>query len=453
MPDPNTMVLWTLVDPAYWIQCLSAAVFAYAVLGVQRGRPFRWLEALWKTAFLVASFVAIHVILSLLAFYFRFFAGIGTWLAYVGGVALFSLLFSKLEHNAKLITTVAVFSAIITVFELGGVMGRFLELTFPGFDSLYAKAACAFLLAAEGAVLCRFRIARYYISVHAVRLNVTACFVSALCVIVFDLFSVHVFERGGDAGLSALMAVILFALCLINTLCYLMSYALSREHTNVLSLTAENQMNKSAASLMAVTEENLAELHKIRHDIANQYAYMRALLDRGDYDGLRSYFDELTGTFSEPLVPMTDCGNYTLNLIFNMLGAKARRQGVTLDITAAPPHELPFSELDLVKLYTNIIDNAIEACVSEEIPDPVVTVTVNLAGEYLFTRVTNPTKKENSYLLSGLPTTKGAPRGHGLGTGIVKSIIKKNNGSISYSIEDGRFIAEFLLCLKEAAHE
>lgn len=450
---PNVVIWWTLSDPAYWIQCLSAAAFAYAVLGFQRDRPFRWLKALGEIGFLVVTFVSIHVILSLLTFYFRFFAGVGTWLAYVGGVALFSLLFSRLERNARLIITVAVFSAIITVFELGGVMGRFLEYTFPGFNSLYAKTACALLLAAEGAVLCRFRIARYYISVHAVRLNVSACTVSVLCVIVFDLFTVHVFERGGDAGLSALMAVILFALCLINTLCYLMSYALSREHTNVLSLTAENQMNKSAASLMAVTEENLAELHKIRHDIANQYAYMRALLDREDYSGLRSYFEELTGTFSEPLVPMTDCGNYTLDLIFNMLGAKARRQGVKLDITAAPPHELPFSELDLVKLYSNIIDNAIEACVAEQIPDPVVTVTVNLAGEYLFTRVTNPTRKEKSYLLSGLLSTKGAARGHGLGTGIVKSIIKKNNGSISYSIEDGVFIAEFLLCLKESAHE
>ena len=268
---------------------------------------------------------------------------------------------------------------------------------------------------------------------------------------VFDMFTVHVFARGGDAAISALMSVILTALFLINGMCYLMTYHLSREYTGVMDLTAENQMNKSAASLMAVTEENLSELHKIRHDIQNQYAYMRALMDSGDLAGLRSYFDELTSSFARPLGAAEDYGNHAMNLIFHMEDTKARSQGVRLDIRAAVPRELPFSDLDLVKLYTNVTDNAIEACVAEGAAAPAVEISVSVLGQYLFTRVSNPTAKQRSFLAAGAPTTKEDERVHGKGISIVRGIVQKYGGTIRYAIEEGRFIVEFMLCLEEGS--
>ena len=97
---------------------------------------------------------------------------------------------------------------------------------------------------------------------------------------------------------------------------------------------------------------------------------MQAMLAEKDYSGLEDYFAELTGTFAEPLVPFVDCGNHALDLIFNMENAKAQDVGVRLDIKAAPPHTLQISDLDLCKLYTNVIDNAIEACVAEKLRMP-----------------------------------------------------------------------------------
>lgn len=447
------MMLGTMADPAYWAQVLCAAVFCCAALGFRTGDWKRPAVPIGRTALIALMFLSVHLLLSVLALRFRLLAGVGTWLAYFGGVAAFAAFFSTYEKNARLVISSVVFSAIITVFEMGGVWGRLLEYLIPGFDSLYAKLAACPLLFASGWLLRKRRISRYDVSVHAARLNLTACAVSALSVVVFDVFTVHVFEHGGDAGVSGLMSVILPALYLLNMVCYLMTYQLSREYTSVIDLTAERQMDKSAASLMAVTEGNLAELHKIRHDIENQYSYMRAMIDSGDYSGLRGYIDELTGTFSKPLVPMLDCGNHTMNLIFNMLDAKAKESRVGLDVKAVISPELPFSELDLVKLYTNVVDNAIEACAAEAPADPMVTVTMNMAGEYLFTRVVNPTKKRADFLTSGVPTTKADSRAHGKGMGIARGIVKKYGGCIRYLIENGQFITEFMLCLKEAPNE
>ena len=442
-------IFFGLAHPTYWLQCVCAAVFSYMVLDSSReDQDIHWCR-MGKVLLLVLLFLSIHVGLSVLTLTYRFLAGVGTWLAYMGGVVIYTLTVSPDDIKSRMVNAAAASSIIITVFELGAVVGGFISLFCPGFDSIYTKSVGCAVLLATGWVMSKHRVSKYYVSPHAAQLNLVACTVSAVCVMVYDLCLVHVFHMQWDPGVTGLMSVILLALFVVDTVCYFMTYHLSREYTNVINLTAENQMNKSAESLMAVTEENLTEMHKIRHDIQNQYVYMRTMLDSGDLDGLRSYFDELTSTFAAPLGSMEDYGNHTMNLIFHMESTKARNLGVEMDIKAVMPHQLPFSDLDLVKLYTNVMDNAIEACVAENRKAPVISVTVNVVGEYLFTRIKNPTEKKVSFLESGVTTTKGDTRVHGKGMSIVRGIVMKYDGSIRYAIENGEFIVEFMLCLKE----
>lgn len=445
-----SIILFSLGHPTYWIQCVSAAIFSYMVLDNDRDdwhHPFRLVG---KIVVLMLLFIAIHLGLSALTLMFRFLAGVGTWMAYMGGVLIYACLVPKDDMKARMVSSAAASSLIITVFELGAVFGGFVSMLVPGFDSIVTKTVCSVLLLVLGYFMGRYRVNDYYVSPHAAQLNLVACTVSAACVMVYDLCLVHVFHMRWDLGMAGLMSVVLLALLIIDTVCYFMTYYMSREHTNVIHLTAENQMNKSAESLMAVTEENLSEIHKIRHDIRNQYAYMRTMLDSGDVEGLRSYFDELTSTFAAPLGSMEDYGNHTMNLIFHMEATKARNAGVEMEIKALVPHDLPFKDRDLVKLYTNVIDNAIEACVAENHENATVSMTVNVVGEYLFSRVQNPTSKKGSFLESGITTTKGDTRVHGKGMSIVQSIVQKYDGSIRYAIENGEFIVEFMICLEEA---
>ena len=447
-PSITQITLMTMRDVAYWAQCVCAAIFTYMLLGKRKDG---WMTPV-RLLIVMGVFSAIHVVLSLLSAKFRYLAGIGTWLSYVGGVIFFALAFCRYEAKARVVSAAAALSIIITLFELGAVLGRFLEFRIPGFNSLYTKLAACALLSLTGWIMCRYRISRYYVSGPAMWLNMLSCVASSVSVMVYDFFSVHMFH-GGDPAVTALMSVVLFALFIIVAMCYFMSYHMSREYTMVMDLTAENQMNKSAESLMAVTEQNLEEFHKINHDIQNQYTYIRVLVEAGDHDGLCRYVEEMTSTFSEPLVSVLDCGNHVMNLIFNMVTTKARKMGVEMDIKAAPPHALPFSQLDLVKLYTNVLDNAMEACVAENIQTPVVTVGVSVVGEYLFTQIRNPTRKKRSFLDAGAVTTKGDGRVHGKGMSIVQGIVRKYGGSVRYDIRDGEFVVEFMLCLKEETYD
>ena len=451
--DFLSMFLKSISEVGYIVQVVSAAVFTYMVLDYQKQdfrRPWRFAG---KLLFLIVCFVGMNFVLSLLTTFMRPLAGFGTWIAYIVGVGLYVVAFCKYERKVKFLVGSMCFSTIILINELGSIFGMFLQQALESPISHFTRTMASLLLVPLALVILKNPVWKYYVNASAVTLVLVGNTLSAAIVIVYDMVRINVYGMSEPVVSMALMCGVMLVLYFRNTLGYLAIYRQCRDHSQVLDLEAAAQMDKSAESLMAVTEGNLNELHKIKHDIQNQYAYMQALLANKEYDALEDYFAEMTGTFADPLVPFVDCGNHALDLIFNMENAKAEDAGVRLEVKAAPPHKLPISDLDLCKLYTNVIDNAIEACVAEKPEDPLVRIDVSVAGDYLFTRVVNPTKKNKSFLIKGPVTTKTDSRMHGKGTSIVKDIVRKNKGTMKTRIEDGNFFVEFLLALKAEDQE
>ncbi|MBQ5986747.1 MAG: GHKL domain-containing protein [Clostridia bacterium] len=436
---------FTYGDWGYWAQTVLAAVFTYLLLSDGSGDRKRPLRIVLKLLFLIGAFVGLHLILMLLTYSVTFLAGVSVWAAYALGVILFSLLFCDYDKNARNVVCAACIAIIVIVDEFGVAFGMVLEKTIPGFSVSYMKAAADMLLVVSAWFIIRNPVWKYYLSFPAAMVSIVSNALSAILVGVYELFRIMVFGPEETVGMILLMSIVMIVLYLINSVSYQMIYRLSREQTQVLKLEAQTQIDKSASSLLAVTDSNLNELHKIRHDIQNQYAYMGMLLKNKSYDALESYFEELTGTFSQSIVPFIDCGNRVLDLIFNMEHAKAQEQGIELDVKAATPRTLPFRDVDLCNLFANLIDNALEACAQEQIPNARVQVTVSVRGDYLYSQITNPTRKDKSFLEKRIPTTKQDRRLHGKGISIAKAIVRYYNGQHAVRIENGMYVAEFLL--------
>lgn len=446
-PEPGMeSVLQVLLEPANLLGYVCASLFLWLVLGGWKELKTGPLTALGKLLLLFLILVTAQLGLSSLTLKVRALAGVGTWLSVLIAAVLYALLFCPYRRNPAIVTAAVAYTTVILVVEMGAVLGRTLAELIPGFNAAIPSYMANLLLVIMGFVILQHPIWKYFVSVHAVRLNLIAAFAATLVAELFDFYAVHFFERGGDAKITSFVSVTFFLLYWISFSIYIMTFHLTREQTRVLELTTDTEMNKGAKALMAVTEANLEEFHKINHDLKNQYAYMQVMLQKQDYEGLKKYFEELTSTFTDDLAPVVDCGNHALNVIFNMEMAKATNAGVRLDVKASPPHELPFRELELCKLYTNLIDNAIEACVREKAEQPEVKVLVTAMGDYLFTRISNPTKRTAVHRRTG-DTDKAEKRLHGKGRVIVKGIVKAYNGRIKERIEDGVYITEFMLDL------
>lgn len=434
-----------IVDVAYWFQvfCVSLLTVTALDVGIKKKRDI--IVGAGKVILLMLIFFVFNLFMFMVSKIYFYFAGIGTWFSFLGGILLYAALFCRYQNNAKMVTVFAVFSLTIIVLEFGAVMGNVLEVEVVGFDGMYTKTVADVLILLVAVVFRRRPVSRYEVSIYAARTNIICGILSALTVIITDLFMIHGFHAERFHPVRILIAIIFMILYVINIINYLMTYSLSKEQNTLLTIQAETQLSQSAERLLAVSDYNIAELRKINHDIKNQYAYMSVMLKKQEYEELNNYFEEMLGTFSAPLVPYVDCGNRVLNAILNLENAKAEESGVKFDYKIAVPQELPFSELDLCNLITNIMDNAIEACRTEAIENAIVVITMGIQGDYLFMRIENPTKKTNEIFKKPIITSKADKKLHGNGMQIVRQIVKKYNGHYKNSIEASRFLAEILL--------
>lgn len=288
---------------------------------------------------------------------------------------------------------------------------------------------------------------RYDIKTYEESLTgIFAGFQLAICVLILIITSVNKIRRF-DSTEFAFQTVVSCCLAFVELIFYFMSYTIVKEKAEHLELQAEKHLEQAEKELVAFSEKSLGDLRHIRHDIKNQYLIMKVMLEEERYEDLKSYFEEIGGAWIRPNSGI-DCGNRTISAVLNMELSKAEVAGVKLETRLFVPPELPFKNVDLSSLLSNLVDNAIEACLAEQIVDPYVIVTIVIKGDYFYFSVHNPTKKEkNKYSQLSLDSTKKDTKYHGYGTKIVNRIVDKYHGTICYDIVEHIFKVDGMLDL------
>ena len=126
--------------------------------------------------------------------------------------------------------------------------------------------------------------------------------------------------------------------------------------------------------------------------------------------------------------------------ILNSKLSLAMEKQIKVKAEAKIPVSLAISELDLCIIISNLLDNAIDACMELPAEDRLIRIYMDIKGNYLYFSLTNTAaglKKQN------FRTTKG--KGHGLGIARVDAVVKKYGGYITRASEDMAFSTEVLL--------
>lgn len=242
------------------------------------------------------------------------------------------------------------------------------------------------------------------------------------------------------AGVLCVFVIVLVSVFAIYTMC--------KEQSAIITLQAERHRLLGERELVRVTQINLEDLRCIRHDLKNQYAYMRLLLQGKKYEELEDYFEKMAEDIPVPPAYI-DCGNQVIDNILSMELAKAKHAGIKVEHQVIVPPELPFADDDLCSLLVNLMDNAIEECKrlrENGTEDVQLQINIHPHGSYLYIVCRNSTDKETlSYANNALKTTKGDSTLHGYGTRIVEKLAQRHNGNVAYSLKDGKFVAKVIM--------
>lgn len=366
-------------------------------------------------------------------------------LALLTVIVVYAAFFCRFHVRLKIITAGMLYAALacVTVY-----IAQFTQImNFPN-NFLLQLASVAFnlLSVVTTLIFVRFTLSKFIdIPGSCTALVLVSSASVAMSIFIYYILTTLVFNRfdmrHSGIAYSSMAGSIMYVMTLVT---YLLMYLICQRNERVLELQAEKKMAEADEQMLGITQKSLSDLRSIRHDIKNSYSYMALLLKNKQYAELGGYLESMCGEIQAPLA-VIDCGNRTITNILNMEKAKAELRGISLTAELNVPPVLPFKDTALCSVFSNLIDNAIEACERSGIAGAEIRVRVSILQEYLYIGVVNPLPAgaDEKEILK-LNSSKEDAAAHGYGTKIVRKIAEHYNGYVTYSVEKGRFIAEVM---------
>ncbi len=409
----------------------------------------------WWQGLIIASVLCVSVVVLNFGFaaLFRYGFNKMQWFAYTfyfsTGIVTFiyAQFFTQHKIKPKIITALVIYAMYFTLTNLGNIVpgllsdldpsiGKVLDIGFRWFS---------FLLLIPFAFLVRVFNMNKIKHIH--KTSATFVAIYTLCEVVLSI-GYHSYRNGAENPTwfhTFYIALIFIVFAIINVLTYLTFYNVNRSHSDVLELQVRMSELEKNEEMLRMSEENLEEMRRLRHDIKNQYGFMKLLIMEKKYDEFIKFFEQYGDGIIEPL-SFISCDNKNVSAILNMELSKARSVGVDFDVKIAIPEQLSYNSVELCSLFTNILDNAIEACCRFKIEKPVVTIRMRKYQEMLYINISNPVPETVTYEDLNLgKTLKENKRIHGYGNKIVSQIIKEHNGHITRTLKKGVFEVEIIM--------
>ncbi len=228
---------------------------------------------------------------------------------------------------------------------------------------------------------------------------------------------------------------------LIFTVLYMLYQILRLSHEES-ALLQQMTLQKEFAEA-AITDDE--ELRRFRHDYKNHMLVVHALLENGQTDEARQYLSAMQEPLHDAMRKIKS-GNFVADTILNHMAQTAAQTEAALHFTGHIPSDGIRSE-DLCTIFSNLLDNAVEACQKEGGARDIFVEAKTTQGSFMLS-ISNPTHNADSSTRS---TTKADKRNHGFGLKNVERAVKKYGGTLTTSVAKGTFSADVLLRLPKAA--
>lgn len=199
-------------------------------------------------------------------------------------------------------------------------------------------------------------------------------------------------------------------------------------------LALEQQLQFQAKNMESASQLYTAQRHKV-HDFRAHLNTLQGLLENQEYDAAEQYLNSVTQEQTDRLF-LVNSHHAILDALFNTKATEAIQKGIEIDFELNDLSTLPFDVSDMVVLFSNLLDNAIEAC--EKInSNRVIRVSAVLKQSFLFSirNTTLPVEIKNDTI----KTTKPNAHLHGFGLSNIKLILNKYHADFVMDYEDGWF--------------
>ena len=177
------------------------------------------------------------------------------------------------------------------------------------------------------------------------------------------------------------------------------------------------------------------EMRRFRHDVANQLGMLQMILQSGDWERAKAQLVSINAEFEEASFQKIQVGDAMLDAVFSMMNQKAEEKQIQLEVKGRIENKKQYNSYELCTIFSNAINNAIEAC---EKLESIGSICVKIVEENtLYCTVENSATEEMYQQILQGETSKGDVENHGYGVSNIRRAVERLNGALEYHYKDG----------------
>lgn len=191
-------------------------------------------------------------------------------------------------------------------------------------------------------------------------------------------------------------------------------------------------LNEIESERNEIMEKRQKELFAMKEDFEKRILEIQRSLEAGDTETAEHDMDTLQEKL-ESTRPNAYCNHAVVNAVLSEKEKICKSLGFSMDTDLIIPGKLEVEPLHMCSIFSNLLDNAIEAVEEFEEAGRNISVHAELRGNYLFLKVKNPATKKHA--------ERKRRKDRGYGTQILDDIAKKYDGQYMAVYEDGYYSA------------
>lgn len=273
-------------------------------------------------------------------------------------------------------------------------------------------------------------------------LHLTQCIVTVALLITSLITGVTVEKLLLDNIVSHKYAsIIMICISVIVVLLFFIIIQFSiKNKADILRVSLQTRLHDDEIRINELIQMNHS-VRTLKHDLNNHITVLKKLISEHDFQQAMNYIEKIYDNVSD--IPATsNTNNSTLNAILDVKKLICKNENI--DLKCYLRNDLPeFDSFSFSKVFGNLLDNAIEAEMKEEIRE----IKISVMSENNNIDIIVQNRISHNILINGkLPeTTKKDNINHGLGMISITEAVNKSNGAIDIYEQDDWFVVHVIM--------
>lgn len=235
-------------------------------------------------------------------------------------------------------------------------------------------------------------------------------------------------------GISASFALLIFTVIIIFVATFILKYRYMRQEKETF-LLREQLLEEQYIDLM--------KKQQMIHDIKNHLLLIRTYEKEHRWKELHHYLEEISEDILEDSTRVWS-GDVIVDLVLNSKKAYAESKDIKVEINSEVISKFPLTKREIISLFGNLLDNAIEACEKIQKIEKWICIRMQKRHELLSIQIENSIENSPKERRGELISDKTEGGVHGYGLKNVQQIVEGHDGIYSYQIKENSFLTNIV---------